>query len=109
MNTAVEPPAPSKTAYRDAMARMGAAVHVVTTDGPGGRVGFTATAVCSVTDTPPTLLVCLNHGASVYPAFQANQALCVNTLGANQQALADLFSSKTQMGERFAADAWTVG
>ena len=44
-----------KQAYREAMARLGAAVNVITTDGPGGRAGFTASAVCSVTDTPPTL------------------------------------------------------
>ena len=42
-----------KQAYREAMARLGAAVNVITTDGPGGRAGFTASAVCSVTDTPP--------------------------------------------------------
>jgi flavin reductase len=30
--------------FREAMARLGAAVHVVTTDGPGGKHGFTATA-----------------------------------------------------------------
>ena len=35
------------------MARLGAAVNVVTTDGPAGRYGFTASAVCSVTDDPP--------------------------------------------------------
>jgi flavin reductase len=28
--------------FRDAMAQLGAAVHVITTDGPGGRAGFTA-------------------------------------------------------------------
>ena len=39
-----------KQAYREAMARLGAAVNVVTTDGPGGRGGFTASAVTSVTD-----------------------------------------------------------
>ncbi len=47
--------------YRDAMARLGAAVSIVTTDGPAGRAGFTASAVCSVTDDPPTLLVCMNR------------------------------------------------
>ncbi len=36
------------------MARLAAAVNIVTTDGPAGRAGFTATAVCSVTDEPPT-------------------------------------------------------
>ena len=40
-----------KQAYREAMARLGAAVNVITSDGPGGRAGFTASAVCSVTDT----------------------------------------------------------
>ncbi|WP_252405960.1 flavin reductase, partial [Escherichia coli] len=44
--------------FRAGMARLGAAVNIITTDGPGGRAGFTASAVCSVTDTPPTLLVC---------------------------------------------------
>ncbi|GHK20550.1 hypothetical protein ECZU03_43390 [Escherichia coli] len=39
--------------FRDAMSCMGAAVNIITTDGPAGRAGFTASAVCSVTDTPP--------------------------------------------------------
>src|SRR6266436_9572573 len=34
--------------YRDAMACLGAAVNIVTTDGRAGRAGFTASAVCSV-------------------------------------------------------------
>ncbi|EPA9912692.1 pyrimidine utilization flavin reductase protein F, partial [Cronobacter sakazakii] len=37
-------------AFRDAMSRLGAAVNIVTTDGPAGMAGFTASAVCSVTD-----------------------------------------------------------
>ena len=95
--------------YRNAMARLGAAVNIITTDGPGGRAGFTASAVCSVTDTPPTLLVCLNRSASVYPAFQANGVLCVNALAAGHQGLSNLFGGKTPMDERFAAARWTCG
>jgi flavin reductase (DIM6/NTAB) family NADH-FMN oxidoreductase RutF len=38
--------------YREAMARLSAAVNVVTTAGPAGRSGFTATAVCSISDEP---------------------------------------------------------
>jgi flavin reductase len=68
--------------FRDAMARLGAAVNVVTTDGEGGRAGFTASAVCSVTDDPPTLLVCLNRAASSNAVFLRNMVLCVNTLAA---------------------------
>jgi flavin reductase len=96
-----------KSEYRDAMARLGAAVNIITTDGPGGRAGFTASSVCSVTDDPPMLLVCLNRSASVYPAFQANDVLCVNALAAGQQALSGLFGGKTPMDERFAASRWS--
>lgn len=38
--------------FRDAMACVGAAVNIITTDGPAGQAGFTASAVCSVTDSP---------------------------------------------------------
>lgn len=103
---AVAPEALTQGDYRNAMARLGAAVNIITTDGPGGRAGFTASAVCSVTDTPPTLLVCLNRSASVYGAFQANGVLCVNALAAGHQAISNLFGGKTPMEERFAAATW---
>jgi flavin reductase len=95
--------------YREAMARLGAAVNVVTTNGPAGRFGFTASAVCSVTDDPPTLLVCQNRGSDSNIAFKRNGVLCVNTLTAGQQELSDVFSSHlNDMDTRFAAGAWGV-
>lgn len=85
---------PDQQTFRDAMACVGAAVNIITTDGPAGMAGFTASAVCSVTDTPPTLLVCLNRGASVWPIFSENRTLCVNTLSAGQEPLSNLFGGK---------------
>ena len=32
--------------FRNAMARLPAAVNIITSDGPGGRCGITASAVC---------------------------------------------------------------
>jgi len=93
--------------FRDAMASMGSAVNIITTDGPAGRAGFTASAVCSVTDTPPTLLVCLNRSASVYPIFQQHNTLCINTLAAEHSALSQLFGGKSAMESRFAAAEWS--
>ncbi|WP_313375165.1 NADH-dependent FMN reductase RutF [Pantoea sp. CTOTU50773] len=95
-----------RDAFRHAMARLGAAVNIITTDGPAGRAGFTASAVCSVTDTPPTLLVCLNRSASVWPTFRDNGYLCVNTLAAGHEDLSTLFGGKTPMDQRFAAANW---
>lgn len=101
-------PGVEKLEFRNAMSRLGAAVNIITTDGPGGRAGFTASAVCSVTDSPPTLLVCLNRSASVYPVFSQNQMLCVNTLAAGHESLSNLFGGKTPMAERFIAADWTT-
>jgi flavin reductase len=92
--------------FRDAMSRMAAAVNIVTTDGPAGRAGFAATAVCSVSDSPPTLLVCLNRGASVHRAVTANGVLCVNVLAERHQNLSRLFGGQTPADERFAAAKW---
>ncbi len=97
-----------RAAFRGAMAKLGAAVNIITTDGPGGRTGFAATAVCSVTDDPPTLLVCLNRSASVYGAVTTNRVLCVNTLSAGHQTLSQLFGGKTPAAERFATADWSV-
>lgn len=98
----------SSMAFREAMSRLAAAVNVVTTDGPAGRAGFTASAVCSVTDEPPTLLVCINRGSSAYPAFADNSMLCVNVLSADHQEISNTFGGKTPMAERFAHAEWTT-
>ena len=91
------------------MACLGAAVNVVTTDGAAGRAGFTASAVCSVTDDPPTLLVCLNRSARGSAALKANAVMCVNTLAAGQDALSDAFAGKGGLDAagRFALARWT--
>ena len=97
-----------KQAYREAMARLGAAVNVITTDGPAGRAGFTASAVTSVTDTPPTLLVCANRTNDSYPAMRTNAVLCVNTLAGAHENLSPVFAGMTDhtMAARFEGATW---
>jgi flavin reductase len=97
-------------AFREAMSRLGAAVHVITTAGPAGKAGTTATAVCSVTDAPPTLLVCLNRRSQTNPAVLQNGVFCINTLGHSGAEIADLFAGRTgvQGADRFATGEWSV-
>ena len=95
-------------AFREGMSNLGAAVNVITTSGPAGVAGFTASAVCSVTDTPPTLLVCLNRSASVFETFKTNKVLCVNTLASHQMTLSNVFGGKTPMAERFLRGIWST-
>lgn len=97
--------------FRDAMARLGAAVNIITTDGPAGRGGVTASAVCSVTDDPPTLLVCINRESNSGVLMKSNGTICVNVLSAAQRDLSDIFarSSKSVPPEqKFAAGRWHV-
>jgi flavin reductase len=109
--TAVAPeaiPSVEPAAFREAMAKLGAAVHVVTSAGPAGKTGFTATAVCSVSDTPATLLVCLNRRSKSAPLLSQNGVFCVNTLGAGEEKLADVFAGRSghQLEERFSVGEW---
>lgn len=104
-----EPTAVSSEVFRDGMAHLPGAVNIVTTDGAGGRAGLTASAVCSVTADPPTLLVCVNRGSSAAPAFLQNDAVCVNTTTPAHRDLAMLFGGKTPMDDRFEQAEWTIG
>ncbi|MFZ3357967.1 MAG: flavin reductase [Xanthobacteraceae bacterium] len=101
--TSVEP-----VAFREAMSRLGAAVHVVTTEGPAGKSGFTATAVCSVSDQPATLLVCLNRRSNSAPVLAQNGVFCINTLPASEEKLADMFAGRSglHLHERFSQGEW---
>src|SRR5215470_10238376 len=97
-------------AFREAMSRLGAAVHVITTAGPGGKAGTTATAVCSVSDAPPTLLMCLNRRSQTNPAVVENGVFCVNTLGDGGAEIADIFAGRTGVlgTDRFVTGEWTT-
>lgn len=94
--------------YRDAMAHFAGAVHVVTTDGHAGRRGVTVIAACSVSDKPPTVLVCLNRENPSNDLFRHNGIFALNTLAAGQENLANAFSGLTGMtqDERFATATW---
>lgn len=94
--------------FRDAMANLPAAVNIVTTAGPAGRCGITATALCSVSDTPPTLLFCVNMNSTALQTFESNGRVCVNVLPGECEALARHFAGMTglSMEQRFAEAAW---
>jgi len=79
-------------AFREAMSRVAASVHLVTTDGAAGRAGMTATAVTSVTDNPATILVCINSSSRSCQLLQANGVFGVSVLTPQDQKLASVFA-----------------
>lgn len=74
--------------FRMGMRRLAAAVNVITTESEGTRYGMLATAVCSVSAEPPTLLVCVNNSASTCEPIARSGRFCVNVLSEKQQDLA---------------------
>lgn len=95
------------TNFRNAMSLLPTAVNVVTTEGLSGAHGFTASAVCSVTDTPPTLLVCMNTTSRSHGHFMENKILSVNVLGAQHEHISNTFASKLCSEQRFQQGTWT--
>lgn len=94
--------------FRNGMSLLTGAVNVITTGGAAGMAGVTASAVCSVTDEPPTLLVCLNRASYAHSFFQTNGVLGVSVLAASQREVSALFSDRnTTMPERFARVSWS--
>ncbi|SDY95767.1 flavin reductase [Jannaschia faecimaris] len=93
-----------------AMSRAAATVSVVTTDGPAGRAGVTVSAMTSVSadgDTP-TILICVNKGASAADPILANGRFAVNVLTSEQQKVADIFAGRVGApgDDKFAVGQW---
>jgi flavin reductase len=95
--------------FRNGVSRLGMAVNVVTTCSGGERYGFTASAVCSVSDTPGTLLVCINRASASFHAFEYAPHFCVNTLMPGQEDISNAFGGRTQTQDKFAHGEWREG
>jgi flavin reductase len=100
---------PDEDIFREALSRIAACVHIVTTDGPAGLAGITATAVASVTLDPPMMLFCINKISPSAERMTANGVFCINTLAAAHEWLADIFAGRTghRLSERFTHGEWT--
>jgi flavin reductase (DIM6/NTAB) family NADH-FMN oxidoreductase RutF len=90
------------------MADFPTGVAVVTTTDLSGRPhGFTCSALCSVTVTPPTLLVCANLHGAFLAALLERGLFAVNLLAESAIPTATRFSAASI--ERFADLAWLPG
>lgn len=78
--------------FKAAMRRFATGVTIVTTAHEGKVHGFTANAFASVSADPPTVLICVNRGASAHPLIAASGRFCANILSLDQLALAERFA-----------------
>lgn len=96
--------------YRSLMRHQAGAVAVIAAGRSDRRAGLTATAVASLSDSPPTLLVCVGRSTRAHDAIVTAKAFSVNILTRNQQDLAERFAGRegTQGEDRFVGMDWTT-
>lgn len=94
--------------YRNAMSHFAGAVHIATTNGISGIRGVTISAACSLSDEPPTILICLMRNNPDNQFFIKNKNFALNTLAGHHQPLSDAFSGKGGLlqNERFEIAKW---
>lgn len=88
------------------MRRFAASVCIISLkDKHGVAHAMTATAVTSLSDNPPALLVCVNKNATAYQALTDGQPFCVNVLNQSQAELSAHCASKAE-ADRFTKGLW---
>lgn len=95
--------------FRSAMARFPGAVTIVTArTASGERRGITATAVCSVTADPPSVLVCLNQATGTCAAVEETGRFAINLLADCEGDLAMHFAGMGGVTgeEKFRSGNW---
>jgi flavin reductase len=93
--------------FKLGMRLLAGAVNIITSAHGGRRYGMTATAVCSVTADPPTVLVCINKLATTHGIVAKSKVFCVNLLRADDWELSTTFSGATSGEARFKSRDWT--
>ena len=78
--------------FKAVMRRFAACVNVITSVDGEAMNGMTATAVCSVTADPPSLLVIINKNNRSHHVISRSRIFAVNVLSADQEDLAAHFA-----------------
>ncbi|WP_169052720.1 flavin reductase family protein [Pseudooceanicola onchidii] len=99
----------SEAEYKYAMRRVVSPVAVITARSGTARNGLTATAICSATTEPPTVVVCVNRQARALRLIEESGTFAVNFLSEQQSDLARTFSTHGLEGEtRLGSASWTT-
>jgi flavin reductase (DIM6/NTAB) family NADH-FMN oxidoreductase RutF len=104
------PPDADPEAFRLAMRQLASGVSIVTLGEGDARNGLTATSVSSLSADPPTLIVCVNRSASLYPRLTKGERIGVSVLAAEHSEYADAFAGRAALkgSDRFRDGRWAT-
>lgn len=98
--------------FRQGMRAFAGAVAIIATEAEDhGCCGLTATAVCSLSAEPPSLLACVNRSAALAAILREGTPFSVNLPAADQEHVARAFGGMTiaKGSARFSAGSWIRG
>ena len=96
-----------KEQFLIAMRFLASSVSVISAkDSSGNLFAMTASSVTSLTMDPPSILVCVNNGATIHDVLMKGENLCINILQKTQQEISNICSSKELESTRFQNDFW---
>ena len=90
--------------FRTVMGHFATGVTIVTAVHEETPVGFTAQSFVSLSLDPPLIAVCPGVSSSSWPRIAAAEGMCVNILGAHQEAMCRAFASAGS--DKFAGVGW---
>lgn len=95
--------------FKKAMRQLAAGVVIVAASHEGRRSGLTATAVCSLTTDPPTMLVCINRKSHTHDYIIGAGRFSINALACQHQDVAEVFAGAKNLEgeEKFAFGDWS--
>ena len=99
-------PDPVNKEFLRAMRGITSTVTVLSARDGESKEAMTATSVASLSLDPPTMLVCINHEATIHNIMKEGLGFCINILSVGQEGLADVCSVKEKEEQRFLEASW---
>ncbi len=95
-------------AFKKGMSLLAGGVTIISTGTGAERRGITATAVCSLSANPPSLVACANKDTGTAQSIKESGIFAVNVLGGGHKDLSMVFAGATGLsGEhRFQHGNW---
>lgn len=96
------------TLFKQGMSKLAGGVTLITTGRGASRRGITATAVCSLSVSPPSLIACANQATGTGQSIRDHGVFCVNVLGTQHRDIAMIFAGATGLNgaARFEHGQW---
>jgi flavin reductase (DIM6/NTAB) family NADH-FMN oxidoreductase RutF len=109
VNFASRAPLAPAPLLRDAMRHLVSGVCIITAGLGNDRTGMTVTSATSLSVDPPTMIVCINSGSSVWQRILRYRHFCVSILADHHKEIAERFAGGGGLagGARFAGANWS--